>query len=190
MWFQVVLVSLLLTILFKHAISLAYMRAGCLSLSGSILELKREPWSILFAAAYTYLLMFGFQEIQSISNEMREEIEIPLVSRMSKRLKGVKKSVFAGYAMGATVLVSAAFFMLYAPGVTGVSFKPEGVSAITIALEAIGAREASLVSLAFMSAILTTFVPAYITASKQLEKLIEDTKLPRGIKGGSAGCLP
>jgi len=182
MWFQVALVSLLLLVLFKHAAALIHMRAEQLSLSSGLNEVRAEPWNILFAAAYTYLLMFGFQEIQSISNEMRDEIDIPLASRLSNRFTGVKKSSFAGYAMGATVMVSSAFFMLYAVSVLGLSFNPEGVPAITIALEAMGAREASLMSIAFTSSILTTFVPAYIAASKHLEMLIEDTKLPRRIR--------
>lgn len=185
MWFQVALVTALLVILFRHTLTVYLVRRENITLTYEFLKVKDRPWEIFFATAYTYLLIFGFQEIQSISNEMKDEIGFPLLSRVSRRFRNVKKSTFAGYAMGLTVLISLAFFIFYCVAVSGLSIGDEGIPMISVAMSLLGKREAGLLSIAFMSAILTTFVPAYIAASKHLEMLIADAKLPRKISGFS-----
>ncbi len=185
MWFQVALVIVLLLILIRHTFTVYLVRRENITLTYELLKVKDRPWEIFFATAYTYLLIFGFQEIQSISNEMKDEIGFPLLSRLSGKFRNIKKSTFAGYAMVFTVLISLAFFVFYSIAVSGLNIGEERIPMISVAMNLLGTREAGLLSVAFMSAILTTFVPAYIAASKHLEMLIADAKLPRKISGFS-----
>jgi amino acid transporter len=134
---------------------------------------------------YLYLLFFGFQEIQALDRETRERSGIPLLWRLGKRFQ-LEKPRFVGIAMVVTVIIAASVNLFYALAVYAANPSRAGLSAsqipaLYVAETVLGRDQASLTALAFMIATFTTFVPAFMAASRHIGALGDDGFLPRGV---------
>ena len=141
--------------------------------------------AILINTAYLYLLFFGFQEIQSLEQEALPTSRIPVVSWFLKGRK-VDKRTYLGIAMIASVLIAAAVNVFYALAVYASAPSPTALAAaqipaLYVAESALGRPQEVLTAVAFMIATFTTFVPAFMAASRHIGALGHDGFLPKGV---------
>ncbi|MDG6997524.1 MAG: APC family permease [Nitrososphaerota archaeon] len=141
--------------------------------------------AIAMNTAFLYLLFFGFQEIQALERDAKEESSIPILSQIKQGLK-VKKDSYLHYAMILSVIIASAINMLYALAVfsthpsTSEIMKAQ-IPAIYLAEVLLGRPQEVLIAITFLIATFTTFVPAFLAASRHLGALGEDGFLPRSI---------
>jgi len=138
---------------------------------------------------YLYLLFFGFQEIQALDREARDRSPIPVISWI-RRGYTVSKERYFGVAMVATVLIAAAVNIFYALAVYVANPSPAGVAAsqipaLYVARSVLGGPQEALIALAFMLATFTTFVPAFLAATRHIRSLGEDGFLPHTVARGA-----
>ena len=141
--------------------------------------------AILINTAYLFLLFFGFQEIQSLEQEALPTSRLPLVSWFLKGRK-VDKRTYLGVAMIASVLIAAAVNIFYGLAVYASSPNPASLAAsqipaLYVAESALGRPQEVLTAVAFMIATFTTFVPAFMAASRHIGALGHDGFLPKGV---------
>jgi len=143
----------------------------------------------LVNTAYLYLLFFGFQEIQVLDREARDTVRIPVLSWIRKGYVLDKKRYF-GIAMVATVVIAGLVNIFYALAVFAAHPSPSALSAsqipaLYVAESVLGRPYEVLMALAFMIATFTTFVPAFLAATRHIGSLGEDGFLPKSIARGS-----
>ena len=146
-------------------------------------------WVTLVNTAYLYLLFFGFQEIQVLDREARDTSRIPVLSWIRKGYVLDKKRYF-GIAMVATVVIAGLVNILYALAVFAAHPSPSALSASQIpalymAESVLGRPNEVLMAIAFMIATFTTFVPAFLAATRHIGSLGEDGFLPKSVARGS-----
>ncbi len=138
---------------------------------------------------YLYLLFFGFQEIQALDREAHDRSPIPVLSWI-RRDYTADKSRYFGIAMVATVLIAAGINIFYALAVFAANPSAPGLTAsqipaLYVARSVLGGPQEALMGLAFMLATFTTFVPAFLAATRHIRSLGEDGFLPRAVARGS-----
>jgi len=142
-------------------------------------------WAVLVNTAYLYLLFFGFQEIQALDREALDKTRIPVISWIWKGYVVEKKRYF-GVAMVLTVLIAGFVNIFYALAVFAVhpsaaSLSASQIPALFVAESFLGRPHEVLIALAFMIATFTTFVPAFLAATRHFGALGEDGFLPASV---------
>ncbi len=143
----------------------------------------------LVNTAYLYLLFFGFQEIQALDREARDTSAVPLLSRVWKGLV-LDKRAYLTIAMILTVVIAAAVNIFYAVAVyvaapSLAAMSSAQIPAIYVSETILGESQGALTALAFLLATFTTFVPAFLAATRHIGSLGEDGFLPRSVARGS-----
>lgn len=183
-YLQIVLTSVMIVILLYHSVALGAV--GSWNLSG-ITHYTSGNWisALVINTGYLYLLFFGFQEIQALERDVHAETRVPIISRIKKDFT-MKKSQYLGVAMVLSVLIAAAINILYALAVFSVHPSPAAlevsqVPALYLARNFLGPTQELLMAVAFLLATITTFVPAFVAASRHLGALGEDGYVPRSV---------
>lgn len=141
--------------------------------------------AIAMNTSFLYLLFFGFQEIQALERDAKEESSVPILSQI-KRGYRVKKDSYLNHAMILSVVIASGINILYALAVFSTHPSTSGIMqaqipAIYLANLLLGRSQEVLISITFLIATFTTFVPAFLAASRHLGALGEDGFLPRSI---------
>jgi len=187
-YLQVGLTSVMVAILVYQSLLLG--AKGAWNLSG-ITALSSGNWvfALVVNTGYLYLLFFGFQEIQALERDVHAETKIPIVSQI-KRGYRMKKARYLGFAMILSVVVAAIVNILYALAVFSVHpsltiLRTQQIPALFLADDYLGPSQELLMAIAFLIATITTFVPAFIAASRHLGALAEDGYIPRSLSNVS-----
>jgi amino acid transporter len=182
---QVFLTSILVVILLYHSAMLG--SASSWNLGGLLKYTGGGYWpvALVINTGYLYLLFFGFQEIQSLERDARESSPITVVSWIKKGYK-LGKSQYLGVAMILTVLITASINIFYGLAVFATHPNPAAVlqaqiPALYLASTSLGPFQELLVGIAFLIATVTTFVPAFLAATRHLAALGEDGYMPRSL---------
>ena len=192
---QVLLTWIMMGILISQSVLLA--NAGSWNISGLFSNLTNSfsgigvIGALITNTAFLYLLFFGFQEIQVLERDSLESSSIPIVSWIKKGYK-MSKSAYFGVAMIASVLIAATINILYAIAVYSVhpsysQLAAQQIPAIFLSKEVLGNSSENLMSFAFLIATFTTFVPAFMAATRHLASLSEDGFMPPSV--GSVAWL-
>jgi amino acid transporter len=155
-----------------------------------LFSLKNLPGgNLLFAlvsnTAYLYLLFFGFQEIQAMERETKEESGIPIVSWIKPNFK-LRNVKYISLAMTVTVLIAAIVNIFYAlavftahPDLSALSSSQ--IPALFVARQNLGLDAEASLAIAFLIATFTTFVPSFLAASRHISSLAEDGFMPQSL---------
>lgn len=192
---QIVFTSLLVLIVVAQSYLLGSAGGWNLRGLGSVPPGSPLDWVGLTVVntGYLYLLFFGFQEIQALDREAHDRSPIPILSWIRRGYTADKGRYF-GVAMVVTVLIAAGINIFYALAVFAANPSPAGVAssqipALYVAQSVLGGPHEALMGLAFMLATFTTFVPAFLAATRHIRSLGEDGFLPRAIARGSWLCV-
>jgi amino acid transporter len=144
---------------------------------------------ILENTGFLFILFFGFQEIQAMVRESMDYSEIPLISRWFK-LKPMSKEKYLSLSMQSTVLVALAIMIfngltIYAVHPNLSKLSGATIPAIYVVSTFLGSRFQIVTIIAFLLSTITTFVPAFIAASRHLRSLAEEGFFPRMVKNSS-----
>jgi amino acid transporter len=187
-YLQIVLTGVMVVILAYHSFLLG--TAGSWNLSG-ITKFTSGNWvsALVINTGYLYLLFFGFQEIQALERDSFAQTKVPIISRIKKGFT-MKKSQYLGLAMVLSVLIAAAVNIFYAVAVFSIhppiaALNASQIPALFLAQQFLGSGQELLMAVAFLFATITTFVPAFIAASRHLGALGEDGYVPRSISNVS-----
>jgi amino acid transporter len=183
---QVVMTAALLLILVYHSIVLGAI--GSWNLSGLFVTTLGSSWvsALVINTGYLYLLFFGFQEIQSLERDSVEKSSVPIISWVKKGFK-LDRTEYFGIAMVLSVVVAAAVNIFYGlaveASVHAAGTLPQGtaIPALYLAGNLLGPTQELLVAVAFLIATVTTFVPAFLAASRHLSALGEDGYMPKSM---------
>ena len=182
---QVVLTSVLVAILLYESALLGSV--GSWNLTGLLSYTGGGSWpvALVINTGYLYLLFFGFQEIQALERDAHEGSPVPIVSWI-KRGYTLSKAQYLGLAMILTVLITAAINIFYGLAVFAAHPSPAAVvqaqiPALYLASTFLGSFHELLVGVAFLIASVTTFVPAFLAATRHLRSLGEDGYMPRSV---------
>ncbi len=124
----------------------------------------------LTSAAYVYLMVFGFQEVQSLGENVKTKAEKPAL--MLKEAASILRKAMLGGS-----LISSIIFILYISMYINMSEKGYEIPSTLIpALDmAKPSYPAFLITLSCISlGILTTYIPAFVAALKHLKELTSD----------------
>lgn len=184
---QILLTIIMVAILIYHSISLG--SAGSWNMSG-LFSTQSLPggnlaYALLINTAYLYLLFFGFQEIQAIEREAKESSGIPIISWI-KRDFTLPKTKYFLIAMICSVVVASAINIFYGLAVYAVrpnlsALSSAQIPALYLAGRVLGLWPETLVAIAFLIATFTTFVPAFLAASRHISSLAQDGFIPHSI---------
>ncbi len=184
---QIVLTTALIVILVYHSFVLG--AAGSWNLAGIFTTSLGSGWlsALVINTGYLYLLFFGFQEIQSFERDSVEQSSVPIVSWVKKGFK-IDRTKYFGIAMVMSVVVASALNIFYglavysAHSLSGASgLQTSAIPALYLAGNLLGPGQELLVAAAFLIATVTTFVPAFLAASRHLNALGEDGYMPRSL---------
>ncbi|MDG6928977.1 MAG: APC family permease [Nitrososphaerota archaeon] len=182
---QIVLTSVMIVILVYQSYALGGTSGW--DLSGLLRQTFTGDWPLALAVntAYIYLLFFGFEEVQSLDREARPESTLPVLSWFGVR-RTVNKSSYFRTAMIGSVLVALVVNITYALAVFASHPNAQAVLSSTIPAlyltrTFLGAQQELLMSVAFLIASFTTFVPAFMAASRHLGSLGEDGFMPQTV---------
>ncbi len=191
-YIQIVLTSIMVVLLFYQSVLLG--DAGSWNLTGIFHTGAAGgdwPLALIVNTGYLYLLFFGFQEIQALEHDAIEFSSIPIVSWI-KRGFTVTKFKYLGMAMVGSVLIAAVINILY--GVAVFSLHPNftalnesSIPALYVTKLAIGPWQELITAAVFLIATITTFVPAFLAASRHLEALANDGFIPHSLSKLSYG---
>ena len=184
---QILLTTVMVVILVYHSFLLG--SAGSWNFSGLFSTLNLPggnlPYALLINTAYLYLLFFGFQEIQAIEREAKEDSKIPVISWI-KRGFTLPKTKYFQVAMISSVVVASIVNIFY--GLAVYTVRPNlqllssaQIPALYLAQEVLGLRAETLMALAFLIATFTTIVPAFLAASRHISSLAQDGFIPQSI---------
>jgi hypothetical protein len=184
-YIQIVLTAIMVLILVWQSYLLG--RAGSWNFDGLLKTSAGAGWpfALVVNTGYLYLLFFGFQEIQALERDVAERSAIPVISWI-KRGYTMAKSSYLGLAMILSVLIAAAINILYALAVYAIhpslrTLQTAQIPALFIAHGYLGPTEEVLTAVAFLTATITTFVPAFLAGSRHLGALAEDGFIPRSV---------
>ena len=182
---QIVMTGMMIVILLLQSFLLG--RAGNWNLVGLFHFTGGGNWiaALIINTGYLYLLFFGFQEIQALERDALEESTIPVISWIKRGYK-FSKFAYLGLAMVGSVVIAAAINIFY--GIAVFSLHPSltelsnaSIPALFISKLALGSGQELLTAVVFMLATITTFVPAFLAASRHLEALAEDGFIPHSL---------
>ncbi len=179
---QIGMTAALVVILVYHSAVLG--SAGAWNLTGLFSTSPGAGWlsTLVINTGYLYLLFFGFQEIQSLERDAVEKSSVPIVSWV-KRGFTLDRTAYFGVAMVMSVVVASLINVLYALAVysSHVSLQGSAIPALLLAKTVLGPGQELLMAVAFLIATVTTFVPAFLAASRHLSALGEDGYMPRSL---------
>ncbi|WP_393972007.1 APC family permease [Oxyplasma meridianum] len=185
---QVALVIILVGVIVYQALSLGFI--GSWNISGIFsLPHGNITIDILENTGYLFILFFGFQEIQAMEREALENGKIPLLSRIHKgKLYSKETQIFAS--MFATVLIASTVMILLAFALFSLHANSSAVSRssipmIYIAGQYLGPFGEAITAAIFLIATITTFVPAFLAASRHLRTLGEEGFFPKSVSSVS-----
>ncbi len=140
-------------------------------------------WALIIDTGYLYLLFYGFQEIQSLEKYTYERNSVPGLSALSPKFTMDKPSAMKA-TMVLSVIIAASINILYAVAVFSAhpslsSIESSAIPALYLAEAYLGRTHELLMALAFLLATFTTFVPAFLAASRHLASLCEDGYVPK-----------
>ena len=145
--------------------------------------------NLLFAlvvnTAYLYLLFFGFQEIQALERETREESKITIVSWIKPNFK-MTNTKYMSLAMIVSVVIASSINIFYALATYTTHTDPTALAssqipALYLAGNRLGSAAEATMALAFLIATFTTFVPSFLAASRHISSLAEDGFMPQSM---------
>jgi len=142
--------------------------------------------ALVINTGYLYLLFFGFQEIQALERDAKETSSIPVISWIKKGYR-MDKSQYLGLAMIASVVIAATVNIMY--GLSVFSLHPDLTQLTNAQIPALfisgnfSPIQELLTAIAFLIATITTFVPAFLAASRHLSALSEDGFMPQSVAG-------
>jgi amino acid transporter len=182
---QVILAGVLILLLAYHSAALG--SAGGWNLTGILTLSSGYSWvyALVINTGYLYLLFFGFQEIQALERDAVERSAIPVVSWLKKGFT-VERSTYLGVAMVLSVVIASSLNIVYGLAVyashpaTEALYHSE-IPALYLAKISLGPGQELLVGVAFLVAAVTTFVPAFLAATRHLSALGEDGYMPRSL---------
>jgi hypothetical protein len=182
-YIQIILTAVMVVILVWQSYLLG--NVGSWNMRGILSAGGDWPFALVINTGYLYLLFFGFQEIQALERDVAERSAIPVISWI-KRGYSMAKSSYLGVAMILSVLIAAAINILYAVAVYALhpsyqALLASQIPALFLAHVDLGAGEEILTAVAFLTATITTFVPAFLAASRHLSALAEDGFIPRSV---------
>lgn len=181
---QIFFIIIILALLISESLVLGF--SGSWNFSGFTLDLKGNYYlDLVVNTGYLFILFFGFQEIQAMDREALDESFIPIYSRVRKGKK-MDKATYMGLSMIITVIVAAVVKILFAVSVYTVhpnitELKSSSIPALFVARHYLGIEWETIMAIAFMMATITTFVPAFIAASRHLRSLGEEGFFPHSI---------
>lgn len=185
---QVALVIILVGVIVYQALSLGFI--GSWNISGIFsLPHGNITIDILENTGYLFILFFGFQEIQAMEREALENGKIPLLSKIHKgKLYSKETQIFAS--MFATVLIASTVMILLAFALFSLHANSSAVSSssipmIYIAGQYLGPFGEAITAAIFLIATITTFVPAFLAASRHLRTLGEEGFFPKSVSSVS-----
>jgi amino acid transporter len=143
------------------------------------------PLALVVNTGYLYLLFFGFQEIQALEHDALEFSSVPIVSWIKRGFK-VSKFKYLGYAMVGSVVIASAINILY--GLAVFSIHPSfavlnnaSIPSLYLTNVVLGPTQELITAIVFLIATITTFVPAFLAASRHLEALADDGFIPHSL---------
>lgn len=182
---QVVLTSILVAILLYESALLGSV--GSWNFTGLLRYTGGGYWpvALVINTGYLYLLFFGFQEIQALERDAHEKSPVLVVSWVKRGYRR-SKAQYLGVAMILTVLITAAINIFYGLAVFAAHPSPSAVlqaqiPALYLASTYLGRFHELLIAIAFLIASVTTFVPAFLAATRHLRSLGEDGYMPRSL---------
>jgi hypothetical protein len=182
---QIVLTGILVAILVYQGALLG--AKGSWDLSGIMTFTAGGNWVVALAinTGYLYLLFFGFQEIQSLEQDAVERSRVPVISWIKKGYT-MDKARFLGVAMVLTVVITASINIFYGLAVfathpNSAALLQAQIPALYLASTFLGPGEELVIAIAFLIATVTTFVPAFLAATRHLSALGEDGYMPQSI---------
>lgn len=185
---QAALVIILVAVIVYQAVSLGFI--GSWKLTGIFtLPHGNIAEDILENTGYLFILFFGFQEIQAMERETLEYGKIPIFSRIHKgKLYSKETQIFAS--MFTTVLIASSVMILLAFAIFSLHANSSAVNGsnipmIYIAGQYLGILGETLTAVIFLIATITTFVPAFLAASRHLRTLGEDGFFPKSVSSVS-----
>lgn len=188
---QIIFTSLLVAILIYNSAMLGSKSSWNFSGFFSLSQLPGGdlPYALLINTAYLYLLFFGFQEVQALERETRPDSQIPIISWIKKGFR-LENTRYISLAMISSVLVASAVNIFYALAVYAAHPKPaalEGsqIPALYLAQVKFGLGMELLMSIGFLIATFTTFVPSFLAASRHISSLAEDGFMPQSLSRAS-----
>ena len=136
---------------------------------------------ILIDTGYLFILFFGFQEIMAFQRNITDKstIKIPGI----KKTIAMDKDHVIKWSMIFTIIISSSINIIYSIAVLltqsrGTGIEKSSIPAFLIAQMTGGESWFVLMIIAFIIATLTTFVPAFLAASRHLKSLGEDRIFP------------
>lgn len=141
---------------------------------------------ILIDSGYLFILFFGFQEIMAFQRNVSDKTIIKNPIKIPDRNIELNKDKIIEWSMIFTVIISASINIAYSLSVlylhpSSISINSSSIPAFYIADLTGGTIWALLMIIAFIIATLTTFVPAFLAASRHLKSLGEDRIFPFSI---------
>ncbi len=180
--FQIVMTASLLLILLYHSLVLG--SAGSWNFTGFFSLSAGYGWipALLINTGYLYLLFFGFQEIQSLERDAVDRSPVPVVSWFKPGFK-VERTTYFGIAMVLSVVIASVVNILYGLAVFSAHTDLQGsaIPALFLAKSLLGPGQELIMAAAFLIATVTTFVPAFLAASRHLMALGEDGYMPMSL---------
>jgi amino acid transporter len=180
--FQIVMTAALVVILVYHSVILG--ATGSWNFSGLFGTTLGSGWvsALVINTGYLYLLFFGFQEIQSLERDSMERSKIPILSWVRRGLT-LERTKYLGVAMVLSVVIASLINILYGLAVyaSHASLQGSAIPALFLAGNLLGPGQELLVAVAFLIATVTTFVPAFLAASRHLGSLGEDGYMPSSL---------
>lgn len=182
---QIFLTVIFVTILIYDSFLLG--GTGHWNLSGLLSYTGGDSWpvALVINTGYLYLLFFGFQEIQSLERDAHPTSSITVVSWIKRNYK-LGKATYLGVAMILTVVIAAAVNIFY--GLAVFAAHPDyaavmqaQIPALYLANNFLGPVQELLMAIAFLIATVTTFVPAFLAATRHLAALGEDGYMPHSL---------
>jgi amino acid transporter len=177
--FQIVMTAALLVILVYHSVVLG--GTGDWNFTGLFGTSLGPGWvsGLVINTGYLYLLFFGFQEIQSLERDSVERSKVPILSWVRRGLT-LDRTKYLGVAMVLSVVIASLINILYGLAVyaSHASLQGSAIPALFLAGNLLGPSQELLVAVAFLIATVTTFVPAFLAASRHLGSLGEDGYMP------------
>jgi amino acid transporter len=185
-YLQIAMTAVMVVILLYQSVLLG--NAGSWNLSGIFNTGQAGgnwPLALVVNTGYLYLLFFGFQEIQALEHDALEYSSVPIVSWIKKGFK-VSKFQYLGYAMVGSVVIASVINILYGlavfslhPSLTALS--NAAIPALYLTNAALGPTQELITAIVFLLATITTFVPAFLAASRHLEALADDGFIPQSL---------
>jgi len=143
------------------------------------------PATLVINTGYLYLLFFGFQEIQALERDSKESSPVPVISWLKKGYT-MTKVRYLGVTMVLTVVIAGAINIFYGLAVFSLhadaaAIDSAQIPALYLADTFLGHSQELLMGICFLIASVTTFVPAFLAATRHLKSLGEDGYMPHSL---------